>query len=445
MSAPSAEPPLQPTISLKRALGLFAVTATGVGLILGAGIYVLVGPAAELAGNAVWASFLLAALVAVLTGLSYAELSSMYPRAGASYEYVRHAFGLRAGFVVGWLVTLSLVVSVAAVALGFAGYFADLFQAPATLVAVGLIAAAGLLAFWGIRESAWLAIALTAIEVTGLLVVVAVGLPRLGDVDLLESATGLSGVLQATAFVFFAYVGFENVANLAEEAHQPERNIPRAIVLAVAITSVVYVLVALAAVSLVGWRALGSSDAPLAAAVQVALGERWADTLSVMALGATANTVLFMLIVASRIIYGMANAGSLPPALSRVHRSRRTPWLAVLAVSVGGAAFALAGDIGAVAQLTNFAIIASFVVVNLALVRLRQSQPQTPRPFKLSLTLRGAPVSALLGAGLCAYLLSTIDLPVALLGLGLAAAGFAADEAHRWWEARRARGAAGPP
>lgn len=429
----------QPPISLKRALGLFEVTAAGIGLIFGAGIYVLIGRAAGLAGNAVWASFLLAALAAVLTGLSYAELSSMYPKAAAAYEYVRRAFGLRAAFGVGWLVVLSLVVSAATVALGFAGYFADLFQTPRLPVAIGLIAAASLVAFWGIKESAWLAIALTGLETVGLIVVMAVGLPRLGDADLLATATGLAGILQATTLIFFAYVGFENIANLAEEARQPERTIPRAIVLAVGVTTVIYTLVALAAVSTLGWRSLAGSEAPLAEVMRSVMGERAADVLSFLALGATANTVLFMLIVAARVMYGMASAGSLPPALARLHPSRRTPWLAVLVAGMGGAGVALAGDLGVTAQLTNFAIIASFAVVNLALIRLRRRRPEERRPFRVPLAVGGVPLPALLGAALCAYMLSTIALPVALLGLGLAAAGLAADDLHRRWEASKAR------
>jgi len=176
-------------VSLRRTLGLFEVTISGVGIILGAGIYALIGEAAGLAGNAVWISFALSALVAVFTGLSYAELASMFPKAAAEYEYTSQAFGRFAAFLVGWLTIFSGVVGAATVALGFAGYFRALTGAPLLPSALLLLAALSAVLFSGIKQSARVDIAFTAIEVLGLVFVILLGIPYLGSVNLLELST----------------------------------------------------------------------------------------------------------------------------------------------------------------------------------------------------------------------------------------------------------------
>jgi APA family basic amino acid/polyamine antiporter len=355
---------------LKRRLGVFELTATGVGIILGAGIYVLIGEAAGLSGNAIWAPFLMSAFAAALTGLTYAELASRYPKAAATYEYSRQAFGPRAGFIAGWTMLAAAVIQVSAVGIGFSGYLSELTGAPKIPVTIGLILLSSAVLWIGIRESVRVGILFAAIEAAGLALAVAVSARFIGDIDYLEFAGGFADAMRASALMFFAYLGFEQMANLAEETREPEKTLPKAIIFAVGITSVVYILVAITSVSAVGWRDLAASDAPLGLVVERATGAHLSNALSVIALFATANTVLFGLLAASRQAFGMARAGALPAVLASISQKRRTPVAAIGAVTVMAAVFSLAGDIGEVAQMSNAAVLIAFVIVNVSLIRI---------------------------------------------------------------------------
>src|SRR5262245_26628190 len=196
--------------SLRRVLGLTEVTAGGVGIIIGAGIYVLLGAATAHAGALVWTSFLFAAALSALTGLSYAELSSMFPSAAGEYEYTRHALPEWVAFVVGWTMMLGLVVAAATVSIGFARYVSHFVDLDPRVAALGLLAVACAVAMSGIKQSARLTVALSAVQVGGLIVVVAIGLPHVGEVDLFAGPDA-GGVLGAAALVFFAFIGFDEV------------------------------------------------------------------------------------------------------------------------------------------------------------------------------------------------------------------------------------------
>jgi APA family basic amino acid/polyamine antiporter len=407
-----------PEQTLRRSLSLTGTTLTGVGIILGAGIYVLIGEAALDAGGALWAAFLLAAVLAASTGLSYAELASMFPEAGGSASFAREAFGRRAGFVTGWLLLTMVVLASAAVAIGFGGYLADLTRADGTLSAVALIALSGVVVWAGVRETVGLAVLFTLIEASGLAVAIAVGLPFFDPDALLDAPKGVGGVLGASSLVFFAFTGFEQIANLSEETRQPARTIPRAIVLAVSITTVIYLLVAVASISVLPWEELSASDAPLADVVRTAASDRLGDALSIVALFATANTVLLLLATGARLSWGMARRGLLPPPFLWIDARRQTPWFAAAMVAGTALAFSLSGDIGRVAQLTNVTLFVAFIVVNAAVVRLRIVRPDAARPFRLRGSVRGAPVSALVGGASAAILLARVDPPVLLAGCG---------------------------
>ncbi len=405
-----------PAPRLKRGLGTFELAATGTGIILGAGIYVIIGRAAGLAGGAIWVPFLLGALAAAFTGLSYGELASMFPRAGAAFEYTRQAFGTRLAFTVGWLMLFSYMISAAAVALGFGGYLSQFMGLAIALAAVLLIGVACAVLLVGIKETVWVGVLFTAIEAVGLLVVVGVSLRFFGAISYLEMPQGVAGLFRATTLLFFAYLGFEQVANLGEEARDPGRAVPAAIVLSVLITTVLYMLVAFAAVSVLGWEALSQSDAPLADVVQVATGTRVSQAIATIALFATANTVLFLLLTSSRLMYGMASSGSLPRVLGTIHPRRYTPWVATLAASGIAAVFTLLGDIEVVAQTSNFAVLVAFAVVNFALIWLRLRRPDLERPFRVPLAIAGVPVTAVLGAGFSLFMMANVGL--AALGYG---------------------------
>ena len=404
--------------ALQRRVGLVGTTASGVGVILGAGIYVLVGEAAGIAGNGVWIAFLVGGLIVGGTSLSYAELASMLPEAGAAAAYAREAFGRRVGFLAGWMDVAENAIAAPAVALGFASYFAALTGLDATVVAIAVVLLCMAIALSGVSQTIAFASLFAALEAIGLVAVIAIGLPALGDVNLLEVQGGFGGILGAAALIFFAYVGFEEMASLSEEVQDPTRNVPRAMLLAAAITTVLYVLVAVTAVSVVPWQELADAAGPLALVVSVAGSDRLGDALAVIALFATFNTVLLMLATGPRVMYGMARSGMLPAVFGRVWARRGTPWVAVVSVTGVSVVFALTGDIGFVAQVSNFAIFALFTTVNASVIRLRLVRPDLRRPFRIRPCVGTVPLPPIVGLGGALGLAAFMDSSAFLVGLG---------------------------
>ena len=402
---------------LRRKVGLLGLTAYGVGMILGAGIYALIGSAAGIAGNSVWISFLLGAFISSFTGLSYAELSSTIPKAAAEYSYAKEVFkGELAPFLIGWIIIFTEVVSASTVALGFAGYFKGLFEVPMVLTSLILIILLSLLNFVGIEESSRLNIIFTLIEVAGLSLIVVLGVPYLGRVDYFQAPEGIQSILRASTLIFFAYLGFEDIVNLAEESKNPERNIPKALIFSVIITALFYLFVAVAVISITDWQELGSSCCPLAYAASKALGQSAFLVMSAIALFATSNTVLILLIVTSRMIYGMARDGSLPHDLSKVSK-RGTPWLAILTVMVLSSFFVLFGDIEFVAGITNFGTFITFASVNLSAILLRYRRPEWKRPFKTPMNIGKLPLIPLLGLLSCGLMVTQFQTNVIALSV----------------------------
>jgi APA family basic amino acid/polyamine antiporter len=405
--------------ALKRELGPLQVTAAGVGIILGAGIYALIGEAAGLAGNGVWLAFAFSALVALLTCFSYSELSSMYPRAAAEYEYTQAGFGPGAAFLIGWLIIFSGVVGAATVAIAFSGYFQSLVPLPPIFSAVGIILVLAVILLYGIRETAWLAISFTVVEAGGLVAIIVAGIPYWGTVNYLELPLGLGGLFSAAALVFFAFMGFEEMVKFADETRDPAKVIPMALILAIGICIVLYVAVSLSAVSVVGYQALSASDAPFVTVAGAAWGGDASVIISVVALFATSNTVLLMLLAASRITYGMASAGSLPERVAFVHPGRRTPWVAVLGVSVAAVFFTIPGDLGMVANVTNFLLFVTFLVINATVIVLRYKIPEQERPFRIPLAIGRFPLLPGLGILSSLFMIAQLSLPVIGLGAGI--------------------------
>jgi APA family basic amino acid/polyamine antiporter len=410
-------------ISLDREIRLWQAVLMGVGIILGAGIYVLIGKASALAGNAVWLSFLLSALVAVFTGLSYAELSSIFPKAGAEYVYTKHAFGRRIAFIIGWLLVISGFVFSATVSLGFAGYFQNLFGVSPLLTAAVLIILLSFVIFYGIKESVWLAVVFTLIEASGLVM----GLPYLGSVNYFEFPS-LAGVFQGAALIFFAYIGFEQITRLSEETRKPDINIPRSLLLAIAITTILYILVALSAVSILDWRSLGESSAPLADVASQAFGTNAFLLLSVLALFATTSTVMLMLLAISRIIYGIGRSFSPKNIFARIHTKRHTPWVATIATMVFSILFLGFGKIETVANITDFLIFFTFIIINLSAIRIRYMNYDKLRDFKIPLNIGKFPLIPVLGIVSCVLLMAYMDFEIIIYAILLIIAGFVISE-----------------
>lgn len=397
-------------------LGFWEVTISGIGIILGAGIYALIGAAAGTAGNALWLSFVISALVAFFTALSYMELSSMMPNVGAEYEYANRAVGRQVAMVIGWLIIFSGIIGAATVSLGFAGYLANLLPVPVFLAAILLIAVLCGILLVGVKESALVAVVFTLVEVGGLVLIIVAGIPYLGRVDYMEMPLGLTGVLSAAALVFFAYQGFEEMVKFSEETREPERTIPLALITALVVSTVLYIFVCASAVSVVGWEALAASPAPFATVASAAWGGDASILMSVIALFATANTVLMMMFASSRISYGMARAGALPPFMAKVHADRHTPWISIILVGGGALLFMLAGDIAFVANIANFTLFVTFVVVNLSVIILRYREPRSVRPFTIPGNIGRFPLFPFLGLVACIFLL--VQLETLVLGLG---------------------------
>jgi len=393
---------------LKRELGLIETTLYGVGIILGAGIYALIGKSAGFAGNALWMSFIIAAIIASFTGLSYAELSSLYPKEAAEYVYTKRAFKRNyLSLLVAFTMILAGTVAAATVSLGFAGYFSYLFGGPIPVIALSLIFLLSLLNYYGIKESARFNIISTIIEIGGLVFVVLIGLCFIGSVgtgvNYFEMpAAGLSGIIIATALVFFAYMGFEDIANIAEETKNPRKIVPRALVLALIISTTLYILVAISAISVVGWERLSASEAPLTEVIAEAIPSA-GILMSLIALFATANTVLIILIVMSRMFYGISREHSLPKIFSRIGK-RGTPYISVFLVMILAALALLIGNIETVAMITVFAIFIVYLFVNLSLIALRYTNKKK-RLFRTPINIGRFPVLAFLGVVSCLSML----------------------------------------
>lgn len=396
---------------LNRELGIVEVTFAGVGIILGAGIYALIGLAAESAGNAVWLSFLISALVAAFTGYSYAELSSFFKGDAAEYDYCNAGLGRKTAYLVAFLIIFTGIVSAATVALGFAGYFIQIVDIPYFAAGFLVILAMTLLNLVGLKESNWFNIIAVITGVLGLIMIIVIGLPKWGSVDLTMAPKGFGGIMQSAALVFFAFLGFETVVKLREEARDPDRTIPRALLLSILITAVLYVLLGLSVVSVYDSANLVGSSSPLADIAQMAFGNEAFLILVIIALFSTANTVLLSILATSRMLYGMAVEGSAPSWLAKVGKRTRIPYVAVLITFFCSSIFMLLGDIRIVAIMTNILLLFTFVLVNFSAIVLRYKNDSI-RPFKMPFNIGKFPVLSLAGV-ICSLVLlvySFIDL-----------------------------------
>lgn len=363
---------------LARRLGFFALVLYGIGDVLGAGIYALVGKVTGLAGSGAWLSFFMAALVAAVTGLSYAELSARFPVAAGAAAFIRRAFHNRyVATLTGVLVLATGLTSAATITVAFSGYFQELFSMPAFLIQTLFVAGLSFLSFWGILESSRVNIMLTVIEFSGLLAVIAVGFVLLhaGDVSTFLAKNpfeaGLSPILAGVTVAFFAYIGFEDLCNLAAEAKDPARDIPRAILISIFVSTILYMLVTVILQMTLAQEAIAASNTPLLLVFEQA-GILWViEGFALVAMLAIANTGLANLIMASRLIYGMSEEGLLHPIVGRVHRVRQTPWVGVVISGFLVLVLVTTGGLKILAQTTSLLILCVFLAVHGSLVRVK--------------------------------------------------------------------------
>ena len=433
----AGSPPAPGAPELKRTLGFWELLASGVGIIVGAGIYVLIGEATAEAGAGVWMAFVLAAALSGLTALSYCELAAMYPRAAAEYEYTLQAFPRWFAFLVGWIMTAGLVVAAAAVSLGFARYASVFLDIDRRLLSLGLIVLLSAVAIAGVGRSSRLTIILSLVQVGGLLLVIGIGAPHTGDVDLLQT-TSTAGVFGAAALVFFAFIGFDEVTTLSEETRNPARVIPAALLAALAVSTLLYVLVAVASVSVLGAEALGASERPLTDVLETAVGGTAGEVVAAIAVISTTNTTLLALTAGSRMLFGMARDGSLPGGLAKVAGSGSAPVAAVLACGALAAAVAMIGDLSEVAATTDAAIYVVFLATNATVVVLRFTRPAAERPFRAPLSIGKLPLTPILGTAATLLMLAQLDGMPLLSMAGLVAAGALAYALWSWHKRRSA-------
>jgi amino acid transporter len=370
---------------LKRSIGLPLLLFYGLGNILGAGIYVLIGKVAGEAGMYLPFAFFVASVVAAFSALTYSELSARYPLSAGEAVYIDEGFHITAlSRLTGLLIAFAGMVSAATIARGFYGYFSVFIELPEPLVVAGIILALGLLCIWGISQSVTAAAMLTLIEIFGLLLVIWAGSDTLATVPasidtLLPpfQAAPMTGIILGAFLAFFAFIGFEDMVNIAEEVKNPQRTLPTAILLALLIATLIYASVALVAVLSVDQDTLSSSKAPLADVLS-ATSDINPKLISLISMIAVINGALIQMIMASRLFYGMARKGWLWQPLSNVNARTRTPVTATLVVIAIILGLALWFPLETLARSTSFLVLTVFALANASLLSVKRSQPQPP-------------------------------------------------------------------
>lgn len=385
--------PDNPPVTLRRSLGPLSMTLYGLGTIVGAGIFVLIGEVIGVSGSAAPAAFVLAAFIAALTGLSYAQLASRHPSSAGEAAYVSAAFARDSlTLVVGLAVALSGMVSAATMAHGFARYLGSLVDLPSTTVILSYLAILGAIATWGIRESAALVGALAISTVLGLLAIVVAVIHGEGQWHWPQAIFQWPGLGNAAWFsgaflAFYAFIGFEDLANLAEETRDPGRTLGLAIPVSMMLAAALYVLLCITALGALPVQELAASDAPMVRLLEHS-GYPGATIVTVLGLLAITNGALAQLIMAARVLYGLSQQRQLPAWLARVHPQRHTPWAATGVATALTMSLTLVGGLVLLAQITSALILLIFTMVNLALLALlrRESRPW----WRLLLPLLGA-------------------------------------------------------
>jgi APA family basic amino acid/polyamine antiporter len=379
--------------SLKRVMGPWLLLLFIVGDVLGTGIYALTGQVAKQVGGAVWLPFVVAFVVALITAFSYLELVTKYPRAAGAALYTHKAFGLHfVTFLVAFAVMCSGLSSASTAARAFSANMAHAFGFNLaggwgiTLAGLAFMAVVGAINLRGVGESLKMNVLLTCVELSGLLLIIFIGLAAIaagqGDVSrVLELKTPAEGsawfwpVIAATTLAFFAMVGFEDSVNMAEESKDPTRIFPKVLLAGLFITGVIYVLVSIAAITLVPAEQLAQGETPLLKVVQAGAPNFPVGIFAFITMFAVANTALINMLMASRLLYGMGREGVLPAAFGRVHAGRRTPYVAIVFTTL--LAFALITFVGAIPALggtTALLLLCVFVVVNIAVLVLRHDR-----------------------------------------------------------------------
>ena len=410
--------------SLRRGIGALDLTALGIGAIIGTGIFVIVGEAIELSGPALVLSFVLAGVTCIFSALSYAELASTIPVSGSAYTYAYATMGEVLAWIIGWDLILEYGVSVAAVAVGWGAYFTELMDSlfgitlsdsislppgeggEVNVPAFVLVLAVAALLISGIRQSARSNTVMVIIKLLVLAFFIVVAITAFdGDHFSDFAPNGWSGIEDAAALIFFAYIGFDAVSTGSEESRNPGRDLPIAIIGSLVIATILYILVSVAAVGALPADQLAGEDAPLAVALDEGAGISWgADIVTFGALVAITSVVLTILYGQTRVAFSMCRDGLLPTRLGTVWEKTRTPVILTLVFAIPIAILAAFVPLKEIAELVNIGTLFAFLIVNVAVIWLRHSKPEMERGFRVPLV----PVVPIIGALLCAYLMTKL-------------------------------------
>ena len=385
------------TVTLKRGLSLPLIIFYGIGNILGAGIYVLIGKVAGHAGYLLPVSFLGAAIVAGLTAFTYSELSARYPFSAGAAIYVKHGLGSRhLSLGLGLLIITTGIVSAAAIARGVVGYFDIFLPLPDWLVICLLVGILGALAAWGIMESIRTAALFTLIEIGGLVLIIAIGIPYLQflpekfnyfvpSLNMVE----WKGITLGAFLAFYAFVGFEDMVNVAEEVKDVRKNLPLAILISLFTTSALYIAVSIVALLILKPDELSRSAAPLATLYTRVSGES-PYMISAISVFAVVNGALIQIIMVSRMCYGLSRQKWLPASLAAIHPRTRTPLYATAAVTVMVMIMAISFPVEALARATSYFLMIGFSLVNLSLFRIKLREPAPEDLFTVPIAVPAA-------------------------------------------------------
>nr|WP_246631586.1 amino acid permease [Pseudonocardia nigra] len=425
--------------ALRRTMGLVPLTALSIGATLGTGIFVILGEAVPLAGPGVVLSFVLAAVTALFSALSYAELAGTMPVAGSSYSYAYATMGELVAWVCGWCLMLEYGVSVSAVAVGWGAYLNEFLAAtagveiPAALAnppgdgglvnvpAIAVVLIATLLLLRGVRESATANTVMVLVKIVVLVFFCVLAFSAFDAGNLAPFVPfGAAGVTAAASLVFFSYIGFDAASTAGDEARNPTRDLPLAILISLVVVTALYCAVALAAVGALPFPALEGSDAALATVLSEAVGRTWpAVVLSIGAVIAIASVVLTVLYGQTRILFAMARDGLVPAVFARVEPRRRVPAANTAIAGVFIALLAGLVPLGELANATSIGTLFAFGLVNIGVLVLRRTRPDLPRSFRAPLF----PVTPVLGVLFCLLLMVNLGAATWLVFLGWMALG----------------------
>lgn len=387
--------------SLSRTMGVFDLTALGIGAIIGTGIFVLTGvAAAKYAGPAVVISFIISGVVAGLAALAYAELAAMVPVSGSAYTYTYTSMGEVVAWLIGWNLILEYLVAAGAVAIGWSSYFVDLLKSIGITLPKAVTASpfsGGIINFpaitivllitWiavrGVKHSARATKIVVAVKLAVIVLFIALGVFRVDTGNWVPFMPfGFSGIIHGAAIIFFAYIGFDAVATAAEEVKRPKRDLPRGIIASLAVSTVLYVVVAGILTGMLAYTRL-NTPSPITAAL-LATGIRWATAfISVGALAGLTSVLLAVIFAQSRIFFAMARDGLLPPLFSKIHKKYKTPYFNTLIVGAAISAIGAFLPVGIIAQMANIGTLSALAVVSIGVIVLRKTKPDVERPFKL--------------------------------------------------------------